>query len=102
MAARIEAVAVPGSASDTENDASVLNCVVGIVEHGADGTNPGLYHLADHLLQPSWLDYLDVIVQESDNLTPCRQDRPIIQGRMVKIPFNPSTRTLGSDLSPFR
>ena len=92
-------------AADPEDDASVLDRVVGIVEHRADAADAGAGRLAGHLVEPVAVDHLEVVVEQADDLAARRPhravvERGVVEGRVVaehahRAPRRPALRGRG-------
>ena len=69
LAGRAAGVRLPrvrGDAADAEDDAGVLDAVVGIVELRADTADLGAQRVRYHLVEPVAVDDLEVVVQQAD------------------------------------
>ena len=57
---------VRGDAADAEDDAGVLDAVVGVVELRADAADLGAEGVADHLVEPVGVNDGKVVVEKAD------------------------------------
>ena len=75
---------VSGHSADAENDAGVLDRVVGVIEHGPDAANLRPQGMAGHFFQPIRRDDLEVVVEQGDHVARRLLHREIVNRGIVE------------------
>jgi len=65
--------------ADTEEHATMLDTGIGIKQSRTHGTNARPHGLHHQLLQPAGINHLDVVIEQTDQLTCGLLNSPVVQ-----------------------